>query len=66
MRICIYTETATNIVLDFCRLLKIKEWIDANDPGAQLIPFSGVFEHKLMEMPDDEKQRFLEENKIQR
>lgn len=48
------------------RLPKIKEWIDANDPGAQLIPLSGVFEHKLMDMPEDEKQRFCEENKIAR
>ena len=29
------------------RLLKIKQWIDENDPGAQLIPFSGTFELKV-------------------
>ncbi|KAI1292024.1 Obg-like ATPase 1 [Halotydeus destructor] len=46
------------------KLPKIKEWIDANDPGAQLIPFSGAFESKIMEMPEDEKKRFLDENKI--
>jgi obg-like ATPase 1 len=46
-------------------LPKIKEWIDANDPGAQLIPLSGAFEHKIMDMPDDERKRFLDENKIQ-
>jgi len=44
-------------------LPKIKEWIDANDPGAVCIPFSGLFEHKLVNMPDDERQRYLDENK---
>lgn len=44
-------------------LAKIKEWIDANDPGAVAIPFSGAFEAKLVEMPDDERQAFLDENK---
>ena len=48
------------------RLPKIKEWIDTHDPGAILIPFSGVMETKLADMPDDEKQRFLDENKITR
>ena len=32
------------------RLIKIKQWIDENDPGAQLIPFSGVFEQKVIKM----------------
>lgn len=41
------------------RLPKIKEWIDANDPGALLIPFSGVFESRLADMPDDERQKEL-------
>merc|ERR1712150_10088 len=31
-------------------LLKIKEWIDANDPGALLIPMSAVFESKAFDM----------------
>ncbi|GMR52495.1 hypothetical protein PMAYCL1PPCAC_22690, partial [Pristionchus mayeri] len=43
-------------------LPKIKEWIDKNDPGAVLIPFSGVFESKLIDMPEDEKAKFLKEN----
>lgn len=47
------------------RLIKIKEWINVNDPGAQLIPFSGALEHRLMDLPADEKQRFLDENKLQ-
>ncbi|XP_039746994.1 adenylate kinase 9 isoform X2 [Pararge aegeria] len=45
-------------------LPKLKEWIDKNDPGAPLIPFSGVLESKLMEMEPDEKQKFLKENNI--
>ncbi|XP_008472914.1 obg-like ATPase 1 isoform X3 [Diaphorina citri] len=44
-------------------LPKIKEWVDANDPGATIIPFSGVFEHQLVDMPDDERQRYLDEQK---
>lgn len=44
-------------------LLKIKEWVDQNDPGAVCIPFSGALEHKLAEMPDDERKRWLDENK---
>lgn len=39
------------IVFFICllRLAKIKQWIDENDPGAQLIPFSGAFEQKVSE-----------------
>ena len=48
------------------RLPKIKEWIDANDPGGVLIPLSGVLETRLSDLPDDERQRFLDENKITR
>lgn len=43
-------------------LPKIKGWIDENDPGAVLIPFSGAFENKLIDMPDDERQKYLKEN----
>ncbi|EEB17123.1 conserved hypothetical protein [Pediculus humanus corporis] len=42
-------------------LLKIKEWVDKNDSGASIIPFSGVFEHKLSEMPEDERSAHLKE-----
>ena len=41
------------------RLLKIKEWIDKNDPGAVLIPFSGAFELAYMDVPDEDKTQFL-------
>jgi len=40
-------------------LLKIKEWIDKNDPGAVLIPFSGAFELAYMDVPDEDKTQFL-------
>ncbi|XP_065656638.1 obg-like ATPase 1 isoform X2 [Hydra vulgaris] len=46
-------------------LAKIKAWIDENDPGAQLIPFSGVFEQKAFDMPADEFAKYCEENKTQ-
>jgi obg-like ATPase 1 len=42
-------------------LIKIKEWIDKNDPGSMLIPFSGVLEHKLVDMPEDERAAYLKE-----
>ena len=38
-------------------LPKIKQWIDENDPGAGLIPFSAVFENKLQEMETDEARK---------
>ena len=31
----------------YVRLAKIKEWIDAKDPNATIIPFSGAFELKV-------------------
>lgn len=46
--------------------MKIKEWVDAHDPGALVIPFSGGFESKYQDMSDEEKQKFCEENKTQR
>ncbi|KAB0794652.1 hypothetical protein PPYR_11491 [Photinus pyralis] len=45
-------------------LVKIKEWVDKNDPGSVIIPFSGAFEQKYAEIEDPiMKQQFLEENK---
>lgn len=37
-------------------LVKIKEWIDKNDPGATVIPFSGAFELKLIDDPENAQQ----------
>ncbi|KAH9637747.1 hypothetical protein HF086_009415 [Spodoptera exigua] len=45
-------------------LPKLKEWIDKNDPGAPLIPFSGTLEMKLLEMEPAERQAFLKENNL--
>lgn len=42
--------------------MKIKEWVDKNDPGAILIPFSGVFENKLADMEPDEKAKYVQDN----
>lgn len=46
--------------------MKIKEWVDAHDPGSLVIPFSGGFESKYQDMSDEEKQKFCDENKTQR
>lgn len=48
------------------RLIKIKEWVDKNDPGAVIIPFSGAFENKLIEMSDEERKQYLEDVKATR
>jgi len=42
-------------------LVKIKEFVDKNDPGAIIIPFSGVFESKIADMDEAEKARYLEQ-----
>lgn len=34
-------------------LIKIKEWVDKNDTGAIIIPFSGSFENTLASLEDD-------------
>lgn len=44
-------------------LPKIKEWIDKNDPGALLIPFSGAFEHQLTEKDELERKAYETETK---
>ncbi|XP_046916196.2 obg-like ATPase 1 [Dermatophagoides farinae] len=46
-------------------LIKIKEWIDEHDSHAVLIPFSGLFENKLLELSEDERKSFCELNKCQ-
>lgn len=53
-------------IYKYFRLIKIKEWVDKNDPGAILIPFSGVFENKLLDMNEAERGKYLEENKVTR
>jgi len=45
-------------------LPKIKEYVDKNDPGAMIIPFSGAFEQKLMDLEtEEEKKAYLDETK---
>jgi len=45
-------------------LPKIKEYVDKNDPGAMVIPFSGSFEQKLMDMEtEEERKAYCEETK---
>lgn len=43
-------------------LAKIKQYLDKNDPGAAMIPFSGSLEMKLIDEPDNAK-AYLEEMK---
>lgn len=45
-------------------LIKIKEWVDANDPGAIIIPFSGMFEQNCADMNPAEKLEYEEEHKV--
>jgi len=45
-------------------LPKIKKWIDEHDPGAVLIPLSVALESKLVDMPEDERQAYLAQNKL--
>lgn len=46
-------------------LIKIKEFLDANDPHATMIPFSGLIETNLLGMSAEEKKNFCEVNKTQ-
>lgn len=64
---CIYLVNLKDT--DFIRkknkwLPKIKEWVDKNDPGAPIIPFSGAFENTLASLEsDDERKKYEEEHK---
>uniref|UniRef100_A0A915CWH8 OBG-type G domain-containing protein n=1 Tax=Ditylenchus dipsaci TaxID=166011 RepID=A0A915CWH8_9BILA len=42
-------------------LAKIKAWIDENDAGSSLIPFSGAFELKVIEMDEATKADYLKQ-----
>lgn len=46
--------------------MKIKEWVDAHDPGAMVIPVSGAIESKLLDMEEEERNKYCEEQKTQR
>uniref|UniRef100_A0A914CBT6 Obg-like ATPase 1 n=1 Tax=Acrobeloides nanus TaxID=290746 RepID=A0A914CBT6_9BILA len=45
-------------------LPKIKAWIEENDPGAVLIPFSGAFELKVIEMQPEERENYIKETGV--
>lgn len=53
----------TLIAIVLSRLPKIKAWIDENNPGDPLIPFSVALEERLVNMESDEE-RIEEEKKI--
>ncbi|VDN11782.1 unnamed protein product [Dibothriocephalus latus] len=42
-------------------LAPIKEWVDAHDPGATIIPFSADFELRFVEMSPEEQEAFHKE-----
>ncbi|XP_077395501.1 obg-like ATPase 1 isoform X2 [Festucalex cinctus] len=46
-------------------LAKIKEWVDAHDPGSMVIPLSGALESKLFDMEPEEQKKYCEEHKTQ-
>ena len=48
------------------RLMKIKEWVDAHDPGSAIIPFSGSLEMKLIDMNEDDCAAYLKEHQTTR
>lgn len=45
-------------------LPKIKQWVDENDTGATVIPYSAAFELKLQEMGEEERQKYLADNNL--
>lgn len=63
-----YCEHADKLMLlpFSSRLAKIKEWVDAHDPGAMVIPVSGAIESKLLDMEEEERSKYCEEQKTQR
>ena len=55
------------VVVFYYRLKSIKDWIDANDPGATVILFSGEFELKLLDFEKEEDRiAYLKERESQR
>lgn len=44
-------------------LKKVKEWIEQERPGEKMIFYSAALEAKLLDMEEDERAKFLEENK---
>ena len=44
-------------------LTQVFEWVK-NHGGEPIIPFSGVFESKLVDMPDDERDKYCKEVRL--
>jgi len=49
-----YFRQCVVVKLLHSRLPKIKAWIDENNPGDPLIPFSVALEERLAQLPDDD------------
>ncbi|EDO42940.1 predicted protein [Nematostella vectensis] len=43
-------------------LVKIKEWVDSRDKGAAIIPFSGELEAKLVDLGEEEAEKYCKEH----
>ena len=44
--------------------MKLKTWLDENRPGEKMMPYSAALEATLLDMGEDEKIAFCEENKV--
>jgi obg-like ATPase 1 len=40
---------------------KVKQWIDEHDPGATVIPFSANYENRLVDIPNEEREKIIKE-----
>ena len=40
---------------------KVKQWIDEHDPGSTVIPFSANYEHRLIDLSDEERENIIKE-----
>lgn len=57
-----YLSTRRDHLIHTCyRLPKIKEWVDAHDPGSVIIPFSGCLEAKIFDLETEAKEAYLRE-----
>ena len=61
-------RSPANMSEDFLRqknkwLPKIKQWIEQERPGEKMVFYSAALEQKFLEMTDEEKAKFIEENK---
>jgi len=46
-------------------IVPVKQWIDKNDPGALMIPYSAMFEQTVFGMSPEEKEEYCKEKKTQ-